>query len=282
MLKGFNLFIKVAVLVTMSPFDHAMSAESVELSLPPASLANWYKPANKRQVWLHTMFRLRRSAQAVESYAAEGNNKLMQKWATEFAKDYRKLPEMVPEWRDEVQTIWADRLMEGAAKKNLVQVNHAMRKLKASCKFCHNEYRAIVAATYRSPDYKKIMVTDSQKTKQITFNHAMDDLSYSVNQIMIALKDDQPDNARKHSLGLSRQLQDLGASCKSCHKDPISENRILGETARDEIKLLQIKLKSADSKASQRQLGHLSVNICARCHGIHRTISGLRNMVLPD
>ncbi|MCK5336958.1 MAG: hypothetical protein KAQ67_12390, partial [Gammaproteobacteria bacterium] len=43
----------------------AYAEDSVKLDTPPASLEKWYKPANKRQVWLHTMFRLRREMQAI-------------------------------------------------------------------------------------------------------------------------------------------------------------------------------------------------------------------------
>ena len=35
----------------------------------PESLAEWYKPKNERQVWLHTMFAMRRELQAIAEYA---------------------------------------------------------------------------------------------------------------------------------------------------------------------------------------------------------------------
>ena len=44
------------------------AGDSMSLEIPPAVLEKWYKPANKRQVWLHTMFRLRREMQAIDEY----------------------------------------------------------------------------------------------------------------------------------------------------------------------------------------------------------------------
>ncbi len=46
----------------------------VSLKLPLTSLEKWYKPANKRQVWLHTMFRLRREMQAIADYAENSDS----------------------------------------------------------------------------------------------------------------------------------------------------------------------------------------------------------------
>ena len=47
----------------------------VVLDKPPESLKQWYKPDNKRQVWLHTMFRLRREMQAINEYADQKDAK---------------------------------------------------------------------------------------------------------------------------------------------------------------------------------------------------------------
>ncbi len=258
------------------------ATESIELSQPPASLAKWYKPTNKRQVWLHTMFRLRRAVQAVEDYGNEGNYSAMQKWAKKLAKDYRSIPDMIPEWQDDVDTDWVDRLVQAAQEENLQQARLALRKLKLTCKSCHREYRAIVAAQYRSPDYSDINLLDSKTNQKIKFKQSMENLSHTVNRIMIALQDDQIKVARDSSQTLNRQLQDLGASCKTCHKDPQSKTRILGKTTSQDIEKLWKSLKGKDNRASQSSLGHLSVNICARCHSIHRTLAGLRKVIMPD
>ncbi len=258
------------------------ATESVELSQPPASLAKWYKPTNKRQVWLHTMFRLRRSVQAIEDYGNEGNYDAMLKWAEKLAKDYRSIPDMIPEWQDDVDTDWAVRLVQASRDKNIKQTKLALRKLKITCKSCHREYRAIVAAQYRSPDYTNISLADSETNQDIKFKQSMKKLSHSVNRIMIALQDNQIKVAQNSSQTLNRQLQDLGKSCKICHKDPDTKIRILGKTTSHDMEKLWKSLKGKDNRASQSTLGHLSVNICARCHSIHRTLAGLRKMVTSD
>lgn len=279
-----NKYLRMFVisLLTLGHQPATMAAESVELSLPPASLAEWYKPANKRQVWLHTMFRLRRAVQAVEYYGSEGNYTAMQKWAEKLAKDYRSISEMVPEWQDDVDTGWADRLLQAARGKNLKQTKLALRKLQTTCKSCHREHRAIVAAQFRSPDYEKLTVPDSATGKEIKFKQSMKNLSHSVNRIMIALQDNQSRLAQDSSHTLNRQLLDLGKSCITCHKDPSTKIRILGKSTSRDMEKLWKSLKDQDNKASQSKLGHLSVNICARCHSIHRTLAGLRKMVMPD
>ena len=266
-------------LLTLSYYPISTAADSIELSVPPASLAKWYQPANKRQVWLHTMFRLRRAVQAVEDYGNEGNFSAMQKWAEKLAKDYRSIPDMIPEWKDEIDTDWADRLLQASKEKNLDQTRLALRKLNTTCKSCHREYRAIVAAQYRSPDYTNVKLTDSASGQTIKFEQSMEQLSHSVNRIMIALQDNQVKTATDSSHILNRQLQDLGKSCKTCHKDPVSKIRILGDETSHDMEKLWNSLKGTDNRASQSALGHLSVNICARCHSIHRTLAGLRKVV---
>ena len=53
---------------------------------PPTSLAKWYKPENKRQEWLHTMFNLRREIQAIEIYTDSQEPENLNKWVTQFSE----------------------------------------------------------------------------------------------------------------------------------------------------------------------------------------------------
>jgi len=46
---------------------------------PPASLAKWYMPENKRQEWLHNMFKVRREIQAVKLYSTSNEDELLGK-----------------------------------------------------------------------------------------------------------------------------------------------------------------------------------------------------------
>ncbi len=84
-------------LVIASCIVPAYAGNPVSLDTPPASLEQWYKPANKRQVWLHTMFRLRREMQAISEYAEQNDQAGMDKWIQRLEKDYIKIADMVPE-----------------------------------------------------------------------------------------------------------------------------------------------------------------------------------------
>ena len=75
-------------------------SSTITLKKPPAILAKWYKPANKRQVWLHTMFRLRREILAMNNYSAKGQQPELEKWSQKFIKDYQSIAEMVPQWQE--------------------------------------------------------------------------------------------------------------------------------------------------------------------------------------
>ena len=96
------LFYMATRFFSISGMSPAYASGEVSLKKPPASLEEWYKPANKRQVWLHTMFRLRREMQAIAEYAkqiepAANNQVVMQKWIKRLQKDYNKIADMVPE-----------------------------------------------------------------------------------------------------------------------------------------------------------------------------------------
>ncbi|MCK5263299.1 MAG: hypothetical protein KAJ92_06405, partial [Gammaproteobacteria bacterium] len=81
----------------------AYAGKAVSIDVPPASLEKWYKPANKRQVWLHTMFKLRREMQAISEYAKLNDQPGMAKWIARLEKDYNKIADMVPEWEKEIK-----------------------------------------------------------------------------------------------------------------------------------------------------------------------------------
>ena len=99
-----NIFL-FAILFTLSliTVHPAHADKQINIKTPPTSLSQWYKPQNKRQVWLHTMFRLRREMLAIEEYA-DSNPELMKKWINKLETDYSKISEMVPEWSNMLDT----------------------------------------------------------------------------------------------------------------------------------------------------------------------------------
>ncbi|VAX06121.1 hypothetical protein MNBD_GAMMA26-929 [hydrothermal vent metagenome] len=257
----------------------AWAEEEKVIIMPPASLEQWYKPANKRQVWLHTMFRLRREMQAVEEYIALENHAGTKKWGQRLVNSYRKISEMVPEWQDEINMEWADRLEKAVIEGNFKLAARARKKLENTCNSCHREFRSLAAALYRVPDYSKLQVTFADK--EYGYPEFMDQLTRSVNRIKIATEDQHPKVAAQSLAKLNQQLLALEVGCAQCHSDKIPLERILGAATRTLLKDLEKSIKDNQPKQTGKLLGKAAVAICARCHGVHRIIGDLKQFLAP-
>ncbi len=254
----------------------------VSLKQPPNSLEQWYKPANKRQVWLHTMFRLRREMQAIAEYAEQNNQPAMQKWIKRLDEDYNKIADMVPEWEDQIKPRLLSELEMFAEKGDMPRVGKTLEMIGRTCDDCHTYYQPLVIATYRSPHYDDIKLKDSNG-KEHSFEDNMEALSASVNRILIALDDGQKPVALQARLTLLEQLQNLGESCNSCHKDDeYPRERILGKATEERFTTLQASISEGRVKDSQKMMGEIAVTVCARCHNTHRIVSDLRDALLPE
>ena len=259
----------------------------VSLKKPPASLEQWYKPANKRQVWLHTMFRLRREMQAISEYAeqndpASDNKAVMEKWIKRLDKDYNKIADMVPEWEDAIKPKLIPELEMFAEKGDMHRLGKTLKMIKRTCDDCHAYYQPLVTATFRSPYYEDIKLKDSSG-KTHSFEDNMEQLSDSVNRILIALDDGHNAVAQQSGKLLAEQLNNLGESCSSCHKDDeYPRERILGKATQQRFEKLQANIKQGQVKDSQKLMGEIAVTVCARCHNTHRIVSDLRDALLPE
>ncbi len=275
----FSPLILLLILLLASATGSARAERETVLLMPPDSLAQWYKPINKRQVWLHTMFRLRREMQAVEEYARQADAAGTRKWGTRLAKSYRQIPEMVPEWRDEVRLEWADRLEEAAIEGDFQRVLRARKKLENSCNACHRDFRPLVAALYRAPDFSGMTMT--LQGREISYHKLMEQLSRATNRIKIAIEDQRPQVAMRALKQLKAQLKALGTSCSQCHQERIPKERILGAANQALLEELQKRIQDRQPGQAGRLLGKAAVAICARCHGVHRTLGDLRQFLTP-
>jgi len=254
----------------------------VSLKQPPVSLAQWYKPVNKRQVWLHTMFRLRREMQAIGEYAEANDKAAMKKWIERLGKDYNKIADMVPEWEKLTKPRLLSELEMFAEKGDIPRLGETLKMIRRTCDDCHTYYQPLVTATYRSPYYENIKLNDSDGKTQ-SFEDSMKVLSKSVNRILIALVDGHKTLALQSVETLENQLQDLGEVCKRCHKDDAyPRKRILGLATQQRLKKLQTFISAGQVKDSQKLMGEIAVTVCARCHNTHRIVSDLRNALLPE
>ena len=142
----------------------AYAGTQSSLDTPPASLEEWYKPANKRQVWLHTMFRLRREMQAISEYAGQKDHVSMKKWISRLDKDYNKITDMVPEWEKEIKPRLLPELEMFAKKGDTPRVAKTLKMIQRTCDDCHEDYQPLVTAIYRSPHYDDIKINDLNGT----------------------------------------------------------------------------------------------------------------------
>lgn len=239
----------------------------------PDSLGQWYKPANKRQVWLHTMFSLRRELQAVREYAQAGDDGRLAKWSSRLAEHYRSLPTMVPEWRDEVDTTLIDDIERQVAVADHAAVARAADRLERDCRACHRQYQALAAVRHRWPRF------DTLRIGERAYPDHMALLSDLLNRVKIASEDDRWDAARIALADLRGQLDALGDSCQACHDDPMPRERILGPSTAATLARLEQALADTDARSAGRSLGEAAVQTCARCHGVHRLLSGVQHQL---
>jgi len=241
------------------------------IKTPPASLAQWYKPENKRQVWLHTMFKLRREMQAVKFYADNKDAKHLEKWVTLLSEHYLKTGEMVPEWQKKLNMESITDLQESSSSHRYQDVSHALDDLSESCEACHKDYRAITAAMYRAPDFSLMEISPS-----ILLEAHMEELTRQVNQIKIASEDGMKDLALSSLSDLEQGINALGETCSTCHK---KDTKVYpDDTINTTISSLGESLRTGTLKDQGRELGTLAVLACARCHGTHRIAYDTRQL----
>ena len=271
----------IFILMPMAAISPVYANNTISLDEPPVSLKKWYKPVNKRQVWLHTMFKLRREMQAVSENAGKNDSLVMAKWISRLEKDYNKIAEMVPEWKKEIKPRLLSELEMFSEKGDVPRIAKTLKMIQRTCDDCHQQYQPLVTAMYRAPHYDAIKIKTGDGNEQ-GFEDNMEDLSRLVNRILIALDDGQNEIAMKARDDLAEQLQYLGDSCNSCHKDEYPQERILGEATQQNLKALQKNIAAGQVKDSQKLVGEIAVTVCARCHNTHRIVYDLRDALLPD
>jgi len=244
------------------------------IKIPPASIANWYKPVNKRQVWLHNMFKLRRELQAVTYYSSIDDIQHLEKWTDAFTEHYLKIAEMMPQWKKKLNIEGLHNLQRAAKTNEGVQ--EAVDKLNHSCKTCHADYKTTTAAIYRTADFSVL----GDISPSVSVKKHMLDLTEQINQIKIASEDGIPDTAKKSLLVLDKGIRLLGETCVSCHEhDP---QVYPGVEIEQTLASLESSLTSGTLKQQGRHLGTLAVIACARCHGTHRLSTDAKALITQD
>ncbi|WJW75486.1 hypothetical protein QVG61_13500 [Thiohalobacter sp. IOR34] len=257
------IFLQLLLLALVAGVFHIHGGRVILLKKPPPSLARWYKPANKRQVWLHNMFKLRREMQALRFYAGRDDGTHLRKWSERFSEHYRKIAEMVPEWNGKLDMRAVSDLQQAVQGNQPEGVKRALDQIAKSCDACHADYRAVTAAIYRAADFSTLRVGGT-----VGFEAHMEQLSSQVNLIKIAAEDGAVDLALSALVDLERGMAALGQTCVRCHeKDP---RPYPDDAARRTLERLKTALRTGTARDQGRELGSLAVQACARCHGTHR------------
>jgi len=272
-------FLLALVLVASHSQLAAAEEKTLSLRLPPASLEKWYRPANKRDAWLHTMFRLRREMQAVSEYAALEDNARLKKWLARLEKDYLSIGEMVPEWKDELEDGLLKKMRAAAEAGDADSLARWQRKLGKSCQSCHAEYKLTAALLYRAPDFSAVKVESEETMEEEDYGRVMSRLSLLLNRVKIAGEDGRQRAAMDALDQLEQRLADLGGSCAACHKQESAREIILGEEAKASLAHVRKGLETGNQKQTGRYLGEFAVGVCADCHAIHRLQSDMRRLL---
>lgn len=241
----------------------------------PESLGEWYKPQNERQVWLHTMFAMRRELQAVREYATEGDMAAAARWGERLATHYRSLADKVPAWRDQVDNALIGALEQALADGDAAGIARAADRLDRDCNTCHRDYQALAALRYRWPRFDTLRIGDGAGGTSSYHDH-MNALSTTLNRVKIASDDGRWARAAEAMHRLRLQLDALGDSCAQCHRDAAPRERILGAETTATLDRVDAALTAHDGRAAGRALGEAAVQTCARCHGVHRLLSELQ------
>lgn len=233
------------------------------LKKPPEDLAQWYKPDNKRQVWLHTMFNLRREMQAVSEYAASKDAETLAQWSQKLQQHYLKIAEMVPSWQNKLDLQALDQLTQAAAQQQFDQIDAPLQRLQQTCDSCHQDFRVQTALLYRAPDFSDVTLAGGQHSSE-----QMKQLIKQVNRIKIASVDQRPQAALQALDELKLGMGQLGEACLDCHKT--NRKQYPSPAINETLVKLEQSLNGGTLKQQGRYLGTLAVQACARCHGVHR------------
>ena len=263
------IFLQCLLLLAIGGIGYIHKDRVIIIKKPPVSLEQWYKPENKRQVWLHNMFKLRREMQAVKFYADNNDEERLKKWLARLSEHYLKIGEMVPEWGEKLDLDILASLQQHAESRDYFGVSSVLNDLDDRCESCHADYRMVTASMYRAPDFSLMEINPSAP-----LNEHMQTLTEQVNQIKIASEDAMIDVALSTLSNLKKGVNELGKTCSNCHKK--GTMIYPGNDIEKTIAKLDKVLRTGTLKEQGRELGTLAVMACARCHGTHRLAFDVR------
>lgn len=242
------------------------------VKLPPASIAQWYKPEHKRQAWLHNMFKLRREMQAIEYYASIANEKMLAHWAQSLNEHYQKIKEMVPEWGGRLDQAAIKSLLDRQQAGDFTQMPLAIAAVQESCDACHQQFRAVTASLYRAPDFSSLQLNETD-----TLKASMQSLNANINTIEISMQAGDQSRALTALETLRTGMGEMGALCETCHT--FSPKSYPDDEMLSSLDTLQVQLTLGSLEQQGKALGELAVVACTQCHGTHRIAYDVRALL---
>lgn len=267
------LLLSLMVLTAVLIYKHVGKVKLV--AVPPQSLAQWYKPENKRHVWLHNMFKLRREMQAVGHYAEVKNAEELDLWMGRLSEHYGKIAEMVPEWERRLDRGLMQKLVVTQKASQFEKIPALLDELQVGCDSCHDRYRVVTALLFRAPDFHALGSESSDELSK-----SMVALNQSVNQIKVAFE--AGDSARSLvAFGdLEQGIEKLGSLCVQCHEH--LPKVYPDKTVTSAMAELKQHLQSGNIKEQGKSLGTVAVIACAQCHGTHRIAADVRRLLSEE
>ncbi|MBI4187798.1 MAG: hypothetical protein HY529_01175 [Chloroflexi bacterium] len=252
---------------------------------PPASLNKLFPPQSPTPVFLLGMFDLAMPFEGIGVDLGEGDIAGAKANFDAFKKQYIKMSDMVPEWKDKFPMAPVNTLEQALASGDPAKVGPAMGGVGKVCGDCHAINLVKVEQKYHWPSFDNVKLTDPVTKASQSFGDYMIGLDGAFVGAAIDLQEGQLDNARKNYDAFSARFQTLSTACAACHTT--ARAYFVDPTSQSMVEQLGKALKSTppDGKAVGDLMQGIGNEICMKCHFVHlpaQTTKDLWEEVLPD
>lgn len=236
---------------------------------PPASLDNLFPPKAPAPVYLLEMFGLSGPFEGIGIDLQEGDIAGAKANFDAFQKQYIKMSDMVPEWKDKFPMTPVDTLGQALASGDPAKVGPAMGQVGEVCGSCHLLFQSKVFQKYHWPDFKIVKVNDPVTNKPMAWRDYMIALATSFSGVSNDLQQGQLDKARQHFKEFSVRFKTLPAGCAACHNTPRTyfvDPSVLAMI--DQIGKA-VDATPPDAKTIGELMGAVGNESCMKCHFVH-------------
>ncbi|MFC1716624.1 hypothetical protein ACFL6S_23350 [Candidatus Poribacteria bacterium] len=230
---------------------------------PPASLDKYYPPEAEGPQYLFAMFAVEGPLMGFMTHLQGGDMAKAKEYFETFKAEYKRVAEMVPEWRVHY---WPDEpvnnLEAALGSGNPAAVGPAVGALMQSCTRCHNETMSAVWARYQKP--------------LAELGEFMFDLVGPMGAVNTYTAEGEFGKARGAFGLFQERMDELAESCGSCHDTErayyvSADVQALMKTVADALE--------AEAPNAEKILGtmqKIGAENCYKCHKVHIPISNIQ------